>query len=69
MAPAVTTPDFGRRCADCRHRLGAGTCAEPERAGLIAAGAGFGIAWPPQLHATTCPAFVNRRTAQEAPAP
>lgn len=44
-------------CTNCRHRLPPGTCAEPEAAGLIPAGEGFGIAWPPEGHAAGCPAY------------
>lgn len=44
-------------CRGCLHRLRAGTCAQPEAAGLTPAGQGFGIAWPPQGHAAGCAAF------------
>lgn len=46
-----------RTCADCRHRLRRGTCAEPVAAGLFTAAHGFGIVWPEPDHAATCPAF------------
>lgn len=57
-------PDYGRRCVDCRHLTRRRTCLQPERAGLIAAGAGFGIAWPGPAHAALCPAWL----AADAPA-
>lgn len=44
-------------CADCTHCLPRGTCAQPEAAGLIPAGAGFGIVWPEPGHADGCTAF------------
>jgi len=44
-------------CADCRHLLPYGTCAEPVAAGLIPIDAGFGIAWPSPTHASTCVSF------------
>lgn len=47
-----------RACADCTHHLPRGTCAQPEAAGLIPAGAGFGIVWPEPGHADGCTAFV-----------
>lgn len=50
-----------RLCGHCRHLLRRGTCAEPVAAGLIEAGAGFGIAWPTQWRASTCLAFTDRR--------
>ncbi len=56
-------PDFTRRCADCRHLTRRKTCLQPELAGLIPAGAGFGLAWPGPVHAATCPAFSDRRGA------
>lgn len=46
-----------RACADCAHRLPRGTCAQPEAAGLIPAGAGFGLVWPEPGHAAGCAAF------------
>lgn len=60
------TPDYSRRCTDCRHRLPRGTCGEPERAGLFPPGHGFGVTWPPPLHGATCPAYEARQDAQEA---
>lgn len=46
-----------RTCQGCLQRLRAGTCAQPEAAGLIPPGQGFGIAWPPQGHAAGCAGF------------
>lgn len=55
--------NFGRRCADCRHLTKRKTCLEPELAGLISAGAGFGLAWPGPIQAASCPTFENRARA------
>lgn len=63
-AATSLTPDYSRRCAGCAHRLAYGTCAEPERAGLIPPGHGFGIVWPPPVHAATCEAFDGRGAAR-----
>lgn len=63
MTPTETgkpAPDFTRRCADCRHLTRRRTCLVPELAGLIPAGAGFGIAWPPLVHAARCAAWNQR---------
>lgn len=49
-----------RSCHDCLHRLRAGTCAQPEAAGLTPAGQGFGIALAPQGHAAICAAFTSK---------
>lgn len=54
-------PDaIGPTCTDCRHLTRRDTCLEPELARLIPDGAGFGIAWPGPLQATTCPAYTPR---------
>ena len=58
-----------RTCTACTHRLRAGTCAVPERAGLIPVGAGFGIFWPPAGHAATCPAWCSKAPAATATRP
>lgn len=50
-------PDFRRRCSDCRSFTQRRTCLVPEAAGLIPAGAGFGIAWPGPAHGATCSAW------------
>ena len=50
-----------RQCADCAHLTRRRTCLEPEAAGLIPAGQGFGIAWPGPVQAATCPAFTDKR--------
>jgi len=47
-------------CTECQHLLQDGTCAEPESAGLIPAGAGFGVVWPPAEHATTCASYSSK---------
>ena len=52
-----------RQCADCAHLTRRRTCLEPEAAGLIPAGQGFGIAWPAQAQAATCRAFTDKRGA------
>ena len=54
-----------RQCVDCAHLTRRRTCLEPEAAGLIPAGQGFGIAWPGPVQAATCPAFTIKppRTA------
>ena len=54
-----------RQCVDCAHLTRRRTCLEPEAAGLIPAGQGFGIAWPPEGHGDGCAAFSSKapRTA------
>ena len=58
-------PAEGCRCNDCRHLLPRGTCARPIEAGLITAAEGYGLAWPPEGHGFSCPAFEG----QQAPPP
>lgn len=58
-----------RTCTTCTHRLRAGTCAVPEQSGLIPAGSGFGIFWPPAAHAATCPAWCAKPTSATATRP
>jgi hypothetical protein len=59
-APGPAARARERRCADCRHHLPRGTCGEPEAAGLIEVGNGFGIAWPEYGHSKNCPAFSGK---------
>jgi hypothetical protein len=47
----------GRSCAQCRNVLPRGTCGEPEAAGLVPPGHGFGIATAEPGHAGRCAAF------------
>ena len=62
--PATTTTlSSVSTCPACQHLLRRGTCAEPEGAGLIPAGAGFGLAWPPAGHAATCASYSIKTTA------
>lgn len=62
--PATTTTlSSVSRCTDCQHLLRRGTCAEPEGAGLISAGAGFGLAWPPAGHGAACASYSSKTTA------
>ena len=63
--PPVTTTTLSSvsTCTDCQHLLRRGTCAEPEGAGLIPAGARFGLAWPPAGHAATCASYSSKTTA------
>jgi len=65
----TTTLSLPNTCTDCRHLLRRGTCSEPEGAGLIPAGAGFGLAWPPAGHGATCASYRSKITAptQERP--
>lgn len=51
-----TEPCPARRCLACTQRLRAGTSAVPGQSGLITAGNGFVIAWPPAGHAASCAA-------------
>jgi len=48
--------DFACRCTDCRHLLRQAGCAEPTAAG-------FAIAWPGRVHATTCASYTSKPTA------
>jgi len=54
-------PAEGCRCNDCRHLLPRGTCARPIEAGLIPAAEGYGLAWPPEGHGFSCPAFEGQQ--------
>lgn len=50
-----TTND--RACLACRHCGEYRNCVEPVAAGLASK---FSIVWPPEAHATLCPAFVQK---------
>ena len=65
LAAERETEVAARQCADCAHLTKRRTCLEPEAAGLIPAGQGFGIAWPPEGHGAGCAAFSSKapRTA------
>ena len=58
-----------RTCADCQHFGPRGTCFEPVAAGLRTEQEGFGIAWPDEGQAATCPAFSAKapQLGQERP--
>lgn len=62
---ALQAEAAARQCVDCAHLTRRRTCLEPEAAGLIPAGQGFGIAWPPEGHGAGCAAFSSKapRTA------
>ena len=59
--PRADAEAAARQCVDCAHLTRRRTCLEPEAAGLIPAGHGFGIAWPEPVQAATCPAFNLRK--------
>ena len=63
--PRAEAEVAARQCVDCAHLTRRRTCLEPEAAGLIPAGQGFGIAWPPEGHGDGCAAFSGKapRTA------
>jgi len=65
----TTAPSSVNTCTNCQHLLRPGTCAEPEAAGLIPAGAGFSLAWPPTGYANTCASYSSKTaaSAQERP--
>jgi len=56
-------------CGDCLHLLRRGTCGEPVAAGLLTAEEGFGIVWPAEGHAITCPSYTDKAPskAQDRP--
>jgi hypothetical protein len=49
-----------RACKGCAHLLRRGICGEPLAAGLLTAGEGFGIVWPPEGYGAGCPAFIGK---------
>lgn len=62
LPPAARHPHVTRRCPGCLHfNRRYRTCMEPEAAGLFPPGHGFGIAFPPVLHAPTCAAWSQAR--------
>lgn len=62
--PSLTAGQLSARlaetCTDCHHLTRRGTCLEPVAAGLIPAGAGFGIAWPRPTQAATCAGYTSQ---------
>ena len=62
VAPGPVSENL-RTCAACSHRLPVGTCSQPVQAGLREH---FGIVWPPEGHAATCPAFAARPQAPKS---
>ena len=62
-APDLAPAAAGLTCADCRHLLLRGTCAEPVGAGLLTAAEGFGVVWPPEGHGADCSAFASSTPA------